>query len=96
MRYNNVQARLRSEVQAADLALAQAIALETSDALRDARDSLADLGTLPAVRAGWGPDMTAAFAAFRCAGQNHPPRAPVEQDAVGAACGAPAAAGCMG
>ncbi len=63
----NVQARLRSEVQASDLALAQAIALETSDALRDARDSLADLGALPAVRAGQLPGMTAAFAAFKVA-----------------------------
>src|SRR5205807_3305754 len=53
--------------QASDLALAQAIALETSDALRGARDSLADLGALPVVRAGNVPGMAAAFAAFKVA-----------------------------
>jgi signal transduction histidine kinase/HAMP domain-containing protein len=62
-----VQTRLRSEVQASDLALAQAIALETSDALRDARDSLGELGALPAVRGADLPGMTAAFGAFKAA-----------------------------
>ena len=62
-----VQTRLRSEVQASDLALAQAIALETSDALRDARDSLGELGALPAVRGADLPAMTAAFGAFKAA-----------------------------
>jgi len=62
-----VQDRLRAEVQASDLALAQAIALETGDALRDARDSLRDLGDLPAVRAADLPTMAAAFAAFKVA-----------------------------
>ncbi|MDQ2805711.1 MAG: ATP-binding protein [Chloroflexota bacterium] len=62
-----VQTRLRDAVQASDLALAQAIALETSDALRDARDSLRDLAALPAVRAGDLPTMTAAFGAFKVA-----------------------------
>ncbi len=62
-----VQDRLRAEVQASDLALAQAIALETGDALRDARDSLRDLGDLPAVRTVDLPAMAAAFAAFKVA-----------------------------
>jgi hypothetical protein len=62
-----VQDRLRAEVQASDLALAQAIALETGDALRDARDSLRDLGDLPAVRTADLPTMAAAFAAFKVA-----------------------------
>src|SRR6476661_3262633 len=62
-----VQTRLRSEVQASDLALAQAIALETSDALRDARDSLGEHGALPAVRGADLPAMTAAFGAFKAA-----------------------------
>ncbi len=62
-----VQARLRDAVQASDLALAQAIALETSDAFRDARDSLRDLAALPAIRAGNLPAMNAAFSAFKVA-----------------------------
>ncbi|MDQ6695650.1 MAG: ATP-binding protein [Chloroflexota bacterium] len=62
-----VQTRLRDEVQAQDLALAQAIALDTDDSLRDAGSSLANLAGIAAVRDGDSAAMLPAFTAFKAA-----------------------------
>ncbi|MEP6774677.1 MAG: cache domain-containing protein, partial [Chloroflexota bacterium] len=62
-----VQDRLRSEVQSSDLALAQAIALETDDSLHDARDALRDMAAVPVVRNGDASGMLTAFRAFKAA-----------------------------
>lgn len=62
-----VQDNLRAEVQSSDLALAQGIALETDDSVRDARDSLRDLAALPDVQRDDPAAMSLAFSAFKAA-----------------------------
>ncbi|HMA35355.1 MAG TPA: ATP-binding protein [Chloroflexia bacterium] len=61
------QDQLRTRVQDADLALAQAIALETDSKLSTARASLAALADLDAVRHDDSAAMLAAFRAFKAA-----------------------------
>ena len=62
-----VQDRLRSEVQSSDLALAQAIALETDDTLHDARDAVRDMAAVPVVQNADPGAMLTAFRAFKAA-----------------------------
>ncbi len=62
-----IQQRLRAEVQTADLALAQTIALETDDQMRDARDSLGALSSLRELHDGDIAGMERAFRAFKAA-----------------------------
>jgi signal transduction histidine kinase/HAMP domain-containing protein len=62
-----MQRQLRADVQAADLALAQSIALDIDDKLRSAYESLAELGTLDPVRRDNRAAMEQAFRAFRLA-----------------------------
>src|SRR5689334_2083394 len=59
-----VQQQLQTNVQAADLALAQAIALQTDIELHDAEQSLSALGGLAAA-SGDSAAMNSAFAAFK-------------------------------
>ncbi|HEX9371487.1 MAG TPA: cache domain-containing protein, partial [Roseiflexaceae bacterium] len=62
-----VQRQLRAGVQAADLALANAIALETATKMEQARTSVTALAGLDAVRRGDQPAMQREFAAFKAA-----------------------------
>jgi signal transduction histidine kinase len=59
--------RLRTEVEAADLALARAIALDTDTRMRNASASLAELARLDSLRSGDLARMTSTFRAFKAA-----------------------------
>ena len=62
-----IQGQIQADVQRADLALAQAIALDVDAKLRGARDSLAELSALDEVQSGDGIAMERAFRAFKAA-----------------------------
>jgi PAS domain S-box-containing protein len=62
-----MQQQLRTDVHTADLALAQAIALDVDAKLHGARESLAELGTLDDVQSGDSATMVRAFRAFKAA-----------------------------
>lgn len=62
-----LEGQLRAQVQAADMALAQQIAIETSITLHDAQSALEGLAQLPAVRSGDPTAMEAAFTAAMAA-----------------------------
>ncbi|MEO6457472.1 MAG: ATP-binding protein [Chloroflexia bacterium] len=62
-----IQGQLRSEVEAHDLALAQAIALDTDARLRNARESLTGLSEIATVRQGDTVALNSAFQAFKTA-----------------------------
>ncbi len=59
--------QIQTDVQRADLALAQAIALDVDAKLRGARESLGELSTLDAVQRGDGGAMEGVFRAFKAA-----------------------------
>src|SRR5215213_678176 len=62
-----MQGQIQADVQRADLALAQAIALDVDAKLRGARDSLEELSRLDEVQSGDGIAMVRAFRAFKAA-----------------------------
>jgi signal transduction histidine kinase len=62
-----MQGQIQADVQRADLALAQAIALDVDAKLRGARESLGELSTLDAVQRGDNIAMEGVFHAFKAA-----------------------------
>jgi PAS domain S-box-containing protein len=65
-----MQGQIQADVQRADLALAQAIALDVDAKLRGARESLGELSTLDEVQRGDGAAMAGVFRAFKAARQD--------------------------